>query len=86
MNLLNNFTAFLSINSYLELSLNLNIQHKLQSMHEELRRTRSQRTYLGRFSKVIVMDQTTYSTKESGKSSITEGKWNRLAKQNEKMI
>ena len=40
MNLLNNFTAFLSINSYLELSLNLNIQHKLQSMHEELRRTR----------------------------------------------
>jgi transcriptional regulator with XRE-family HTH domain len=50
-------------------------------MHEKLKRTRVLKGYSQeKFSKVIAMDQTTYSRKERGKSSITEEEWDRFAK------
>jgi transcriptional regulator with XRE-family HTH domain len=49
-------------------------------MHEKLKEARISKGYSqGKFSKVIAMEQTTYSRKERGKSSITEDEWDRFA-------
>lgn len=50
-------------------------------MHEKLKEARVSKGYSqGKFSKSIAMEQTTYSRKERGKSSITEDEWDRFAK------
>ena len=50
-------------------------------MHEKLKEVRTAKGYSqGKFSKAIAMDQTTYSRKERGKSSITDDEWLRFAK------
>ena len=49
-------------------------------MHKKLREARISKGYSqGKFSKVVAMEQTTYSRKERGKSSITEDEWDRFA-------
>ena len=49
-------------------------------MHEKLKEARISKGYSqGKFSEVIAMEQTTYSRKERGKSSITEDEWDRFA-------
>lgn len=50
-------------------------------MQEKLKEARVSKGYSqGKFSKAIAMEQTTYSRKERGKSSITEDEWDRFAK------
>ena len=50
-------------------------------MHEKLKDIRTAKGYSqGKFSQAIAMDQTTYSRKERGKSSITDDEWERFAK------
>ncbi len=49
-------------------------------MHEKLKEARISKGYSqGKFSNLIAMEQTTYSRKERGKSSITEDEWDRFA-------
>ena len=49
-------------------------------MHEKLKEVRISKGYSqDTFSKLIAMEQTTYSRKERGKSSVTEDEWNRFA-------
>ena len=50
-------------------------------MHEILKQTRTAKGYSqNEFSKLVAMDQTTYSRKETGKTFITEDEWDRFAK------
>lgn len=50
-------------------------------MHEKLKEARISKGYSqSKFSKLIAMEQTTYSRKERAKSSITEDEWDRFAK------
>lgn len=50
-------------------------------MHEILKQKRTAKGYSqNEFSKLVAMDQTTYSRKETGKTFITEDEWDRFAK------
>lgn len=50
-------------------------------MHETLKNIRTLKGYSQlEFSKLVAMDQTTYSRKETGKTIITDDEWDRFAK------
>lgn len=50
-------------------------------MHKILKQARTAKGYSQNvFSKLVVMDQATYSRKETGKTFITEDEWDRFAK------
>jgi len=49
-------------------------------MYEKLKKIRISKGYSqSKFSKLIALEQTTYSRKERGKSLITEDEWNRIS-------